>query len=63
MLDPYGLPLGHRALCPGDACQAARECWASQQPPLIDALPAADADDSTDNASTHEELTDAAFRR
>jgi len=63
MLDPDGLPLGHHALCPCAACQAARECWASRQPPLFTELPLADAEDSTDNASTHEELTDAAFRR
>jgi hypothetical protein len=63
MLDPYGLPLGHRALCACDDCQAARECWASRQPPLIEGLSAADAEDSTDYASTLEELTDAAFRR
>ena len=63
MLDPYGPPLGHRVLCPCDACQAARECWANRQSPLIGELPLADDEDSTDNASTHEELTDAAFRR
>ena len=63
MLDPNGLPLGHRALCPCDACQAARGCWASRQHPLIEGLSAADAEDSTDNASTHEEFTDATFRR
>jgi len=63
MLDPYGPPFGHRALCPCDGCQAAREGWASRQPPLVEELPLADAEDSTDNASTHEELTDAAFRR
>jgi hypothetical protein len=63
MLDPYRLPLGHRGLCPCDGCHAVRECWASRQPPLIDGLSAADAEDSTDNASTHEELSDATFRR
>ena len=63
MLDSYGPPLGHRAQCRCDACQVARECWASRQPPLVDGLPLADAEDSTDTASTHEELTDAAFRR
>jgi hypothetical protein len=63
MLDPYCMQLGHPALCPCDGGQAARECWASRQPPLIDGLSAADAEDSTDNASTHEELTDATFRR
>jgi hypothetical protein len=63
MLDPYGLPFGHRALCPCDDCQAARGCWASRQPPLVDGLPLADAEDSTDTKSIHEELKDVAFRR
>ncbi len=65
MLDPYRLPFGHRPLCPCDARQAVRKYWAIRHPtpPLIDGLSVADAEDSTDNASTHEELTDATFRR
>jgi len=55
MLDPYGQPLGHAALCPCDACLEVRLCWADRQPALGDRLPATDAEDIAENQPEQKE--------
>jgi len=57
MLDPYGLPLGHAALCPCDACLEVRQLWAERQGALNDSLPPDDAEDSTENQSAQKEVS------
>lgn len=51
MIDPYGPPPGHKWDCPCDECQDARERWAAAQPPMIEDLPADDAEDSDEDVA------------
>ena len=57
MLDPYGLPLGHTALCPCDACLEVRQLWAERQSALNDSLPVSDAEDTTENQPAQKEIS------
>ena len=57
MLDPYGLPLGHAALCPCDACLEVRQLWAERLGALNDSLPPDDSEDTTENQSAQKEVS------
>jgi len=57
MLNPYGLPLGHPALCPCETCLEVRQSWANRQPALADCLPMTDAEDTTERQLEQKEIS------
>jgi len=57
VVDPYGLPLGHAAHCPCDACPEVPQLGAERMGALNDSLPPDDAEDSTENQSAQKEVS------